>query len=911
MASSAEHAGTSTQQVITSIVTNLIIFSVLVSVFLVLKDRQPRIYRPKTLTNNGTEPLSRSYYSWLIQLLHKSDRFILQQAGIDGYFFTRYLIIISLYCGFSLLYVFPILFPINAANGRNNTGLDQLAFGDVKHKHRYYAHVFVGWIFFWGFLYIVYRELMYFTAMRQVVVTSKKYASKLSERTVLYQNVPERYLVESEIKKLFKGVSKVYISRASPELTQKVNQRSKTVGKLENLLNGFIAKACKTIKKKQLNVAYSEDNSQIFEINKKRPQHKTKFLIGKKIDSIDTYVEEISTLNTEIAELQANHDDNKAWNSVFIEFESQYHAQVAYQTNSSAFPLELATKYVGIEPKDVIWFNMRMLWWERMGRKFGAVAAIVALVILWTIPVAFVGMISQITYLEKKIHWLKFINNLPDVLLGLLTSLAPTIALAVLMMLLPIFIRKMGVTQGATSSQGVEYFTQQAYFAFQVIQVFLVTTIASSATSTVTQIINKPSSAMSLLATNLPKSSNFFVAYIILQGLSGASGVLAQVVGLIVYHLLGMFLDKTVRKQYNRFFSLPSIKYGTSFPVFTNLAVIIFAYAMISPIVLLFGFVGFLLLYIAYLYNFCFVYDQNVDSKGIHYPRALYQTIVGLYLGQICLLGLFIVGKGWGPIILQIICLCVTVFVHVNLSSSFDYLNTGAIPLECMVAKDGKSSTNSYKNITQGGDAEGQDVKELPTKYVMRKYTKNGNATGNKDSSTIMKSIQTDFTYEQPTSVINENENSLVSVPLLADTFETLVDESSVPYYKRFFQPYIFKSYAYCKLKLPLSYMQEEEIDEATYVGNYHLPSVSDKCPLIWLPKDQYGFSDYFVKFLESKKIESTDLGGIVNEKAKVQWVQGCEPGTEPVEEEENNVFADENMISNEDEEWEKHSNMA
>ncbi len=62
--------------------------------------------------------------------------------------------------------------------------------------------------------------------------------------------------------------------------------------------------------------------------------------------------------------------------------------------------------------------------------------------------------------------------------------------------------------------------------------------------------------------------------------------------------------------------------------------------------------------------------------------------------------------------------------------------------------------------------------------------------------------------------------------------------------------------------------MQEEEIDEATYVGNYHLPSVSDKCPLIWLPKDQYGFSDYFVKFLESK-IESTDLGGIVNERLK------------------------------------------
>lgn len=904
MTTNATVTGTSTQQVITAIITNLIIFTVFLIIFIVLKDKQPRIYKPKTLIKDGAESLSTSYFGWVLQLLHKSDRFILQQAGIDGYFFTRYLIIISLYCGASLLYIFPILFSVNATNGNNESGMDLLSYSNVKHKGRYYAHVFVGWVFFWGFLYIIYRELTYFTAMRQAVLTSKRYATKLSERTVLFQNVPRKYLEESEIRKLFTGIKKVYITRAAPELNDKVSERAKLTSKLENTLNGYISKACKTIKKKKLSYSYAEDNQQIYDIVKKRPTHKDKFLIGKKLDTIDFLLEKIPQLNKEIEDLQLNHDEAKPWNSVFIEFESQYHAQIAYQAKTSVVPLDLTPKHIGVEPQDVVWFNMRMLWWERMTRKFSAVSAIVALVILWTIPVAFVGSISQITYLISILPWLKFINNLPSVLKGLLTSLAPTVALAILMMLLPIFIRKMAVTQGAASSQMVEYFTQQSYFAFQVIQVFLVMTIASSATSTVSSIIKEPSSAMSLLATNLPKASNFFVSYIILQGLSGASGAIAQIVGLIVYHLLGFFLDKTVRKQYNRFFSFSSMSFGTSFPVFTNLAVIIFSYAIISPIVLLFGFVGFLVLYIAYLYNFCYVYKQKTDSKGIHYPRALYQTIVGLYIGQICLLGLFVVGKGWGPIVLQIICIGVTAFVHVNMNASFDYLNDSIIPLEAMLAKDGKSSTNSYKNVFADEDDSSEDIKELPTKYVMRKYNKNG--AKQQDVSTVVKSIQTDFTYEQPNSIIEENENSITTIPLLADISDTLVDENSVPYYKRFFQPHIFKSYAYCKQKLPFSYMQEEPIDEKTYIDNYRMPSVSAECPMVWLPKDQYGFSSHFIKLVTSKGIDCTDLGGVINEKGKCEWIKGCEPGMEPVVEDDEGIFADENALLDDTESLEK-----
>lgn len=127
---------------------------------------------------------------------------------------------------------------------------------------------------------------------------------------------------------------------------------------------------------------------------------------------------------------------------------------------------------------------------------------------------------------------------------------------------------------GAPSQAAVELSTQNLYFVFQVVQVFLVVTITSAASSVVTKIIDNPTSAASLLANNLPLASNFYLTYIVLQGLSFTSGALLQIGGLLVGKILGKLLDKTPRKMYTRWSSLAGLGWGTVFPVVTLLAVI-------------------------------------------------------------------------------------------------------------------------------------------------------------------------------------------------------------------------------------------------------------------------------------------------------------------------------------------------
>ena len=105
-------------------------------------------------------------------------------------------------------------------------------------------------------------------------------------------------------------------------------------------------------------------------------------------------------------------------------------------------------------------------------------------------------------------------------------------------------------------------------------QVFLVVTIGSAASSIVQQIINQPTGITNLLATRLPTVSNFYISYFIVQGLSVSSGVISQVVGFVIFTLLYKYLAGTPRALYTKWANLSAISWGSSLPVFTMIAVI-------------------------------------------------------------------------------------------------------------------------------------------------------------------------------------------------------------------------------------------------------------------------------------------------------------------------------------------------
>lgn len=860
----ATSANVSTSTVITTLVANLILCGIFVSCFLILRLKFKRIYSPKSSFDlvedeKKPEPLPKDPFRWIYILLTKPHSFIIQQAGLDGYFFLRYILVIATFftCG---LISWAVLLPVNAANGNGGQGFDQLSISNVKHKQRYYAHVFVGWFFYGTLIFVIYRELFFFNSFRAAVLSSPKYANKLSSRTVLFQSVPDSFLDEKQFFKIFNGVKRIYVARTFRKLDAKVRKRERMAIQLEAAENKLLKKAVKAklkADKKNITIENPNDiNSYVPE--NKRPRHKVGGFFSKKTDTITYLREEIPKIDKEVRSLQKKFRLAKPKNSIFVEFENQYMAQLAYQSTTHHNPMRMGPVYTGVEPGDIDWANLRLFWWERITRRFIAIATICVLIIFWAVPVAFVGVISNLNSLTNKLHWLRWIYRLPHFLLGLITGLLPSIMLALLFALLPMFIRAMAKVAGCVSAQSVELFTQNAYFGFLIINGFLVTTLSSSATSTVTKIVEKPQLAMSLLAENLPKSSNFYISYLILQGLSVAGGSLFQVVGLFLYYILGGILDGTLRKKYARFSGLGTMAWGTTFPVFTNLACITLAYAIISPLIIGFAAVAFFLVYIAYCHNLTYVFVEGTDARGAHYPRALFQTFTGIYLGQLCLLGLFAVGKGWGPIVLQVIGLVVTIFCHLHLNQAFDHLLT-VVPLDCMMPLDGVSKTVSYDGNTE------YKQKVLDLKHQYRK-----GAEHKKDLDKLHHDLESEkVEKEKIKEDLDANVNgSGALVPLLADRdFKTT--ESTNPLV-RFIRPDVFLNYRHTKALLPAVYNVETELVDDKHA--YDQPVVSAKLPTLWIPRDPMGLSKTEIE--ENKKfIDISDENGSFNEKGKIIFI--------------------------------------
>ncbi|KAK6205527.1 uncharacterized protein RJT21DRAFT_79745 [Scheffersomyces amazonensis] len=841
----ATTTATSTSAVLSTLVANLILFGIFIVCFLLLRLKFKRIYSPKSSFELVPEeqrptPLPKDPVSWIFILLTKPHSFIIQQAGIDGYLFLRFLFIFGLTFLFGML-TWTILLPINATNGVGQTGLDQLSISNIKNKHRYYAHAFMSWIFYGGVIFVIYRELFFYNSLRTAVLSSPKYAKKLSSRTVLFQGVPDTLLDEKQFFKIFSGVRRIYVPRTQRELEGKVNKRIQLVNKLEaaenKLLKTAVKNKLKADKKKEVLEPVDEISAYVPE--NKRPRHKIGGFFSKKTDTIRYCQEEIPKLNIEIKKLQKKFRTNKPKNSIFVEFENQYYAQLAYQSTVHHNPLRMKPVFTGIEPSEVNWSNLRIFWWERITRRAIAFSAVVTLIILWAIPVAFVGVISNITYLTNKLPWLRWILRMPHFLLGIVTGLLPTILLAILMMLLPMFIRGMAQVAGAPSLQQVELFTQNTYFAFLMVNGFLVTALASSATSVVTQIIEKPTSALDVLANNLPKSSNFYISYLILQGLTVSSGALFQVVGLFLYYILGYLLDGTVRKKWNRFSGLGSVAWGTTFPIFTNLACITLIYAIISPMILLFATVAFFLIFIAYSHNLTYIFIESPDTRGLHYPRALFQIFTGLYIGQICLLGIFAVGKGWGPIVLQVIGLLFTIFCHFHLNEAFDNL-INVVPFDCMRALDGISNTASYEGVS-----------EYKSKVLDRKKNRKSTQMDKQILEDARESEQIKQDIINEDLAFNEDESEKSIIPLMADRdFKTT--ESKNPLI-RFIRPDVFLNYRHAKSLLPATYNIEPDTTDDKHA--YDMPVVSAICPGVWIPADPMGLS----------KIQIEELSSIVN----------------------------------------------
>lgn len=380
----------------------------------------------------------------------------------------------------------------------------------------------------------------------------------------------------------------------------------------------------------------------------------------------------------------------------------------------------------------------------------------------------------------------------------------------------------------------IELKTQNWYFAFQVVQVFLVATLSGAITKVIDQVLKNPGSVLGLLSANLPLASNFYISYFILLGLSSAAGTLLNIGGFVVVVLLGRVLPgKTPRKIFNKLTKLSAPAWGSEFPKWTNLAVIGITYSGIAPLILGFATVGFCLVYVAFKYNFLYVYETDIDTKGAAYQKAMKQLLTGCYLAEICLIGLFAIPVKnnkmvIGPLVIECLLLFITIVVQLTLGAALRHEEARLayvdepIPFNAhhedgLNGTNGTNGTNGEKTVAP---ADGHTSQHAPKASRIPGFLRN---------------------------IINPERNSMHTLSSKLDQF-------------------------YHKPQEPLP----EEIQKRAYFN----PSVTSPTPVIWIVRDDMGISQREIRDTQKAVpgIAITDEQATFNEKGKVYW-KGVDDG--------------------------------
>lgn len=296
--------------------------------------------------------------------------------------------------------------------------------------------------------------------------------------------------------------------------------------------------------------------------------------------------------------------------------------------------------------------------------------------------------------------------------------------------------------------------------------------------------------------------------------------------------LLGRVLPgSTPRKIFEKLTKLSAPSWGSEFPKWINLGVIAITYSGIAPLILGFATVGFSLIYIAFRYNFLYVYETDLDTKGEAYQKALRQLLTGVYLSEICLIGLFAIATGEntqaaGPLAIMAVLLALTILFQLTLSAALRHE-------EARLAYTDPTPTSTHRP-TNGHHEDGLNGE----KAAAAAQTANASPSQAPKPSRMPAFLR---------NLFNPERHSIQTLSASLDQF-------------------------YHKPQDPLPI----DVQKRAFFN----PSVTSPTPVLWIVRDEMGISAR--EIADSHKavpgLHVTDDQAVFNEKGKVYW-KGVEDG--------------------------------
>ncbi|KAI1823777.1 DUF221-domain-containing protein [Xylaria intraflava] len=781
-----------------------------------------------------TPPPGKGYLNWLFATRNLPDEFLLYHESLDAYLYLRFLRTIIFICVVGCGLTWPVLMPVNATGGGSSTELDRISISNVKKADHLYAHAVIAWVFLGFVMVTIARERLWLISLRRTWTASTPNANRLSSRTVLFLSAPRDALAQNNIHSYFgEGAVRVWPVTKLETLQALVSEQEALVEKLESEEAALILKTNSWWDRCGADGYKIGDMSiyDLVEIVKTVMSLRSMPIpspIDKKPDTITSLRERIREKGNLIEEMRRAYDIGEPHGAaaVFVEFKTQTEAQRAYREVVSPNALALTPRFIGVKPNEVIWDNLTVPPMRRLAREGVALSLVASTIVAWSIPSGLVGLVSNIGYLAENFEWLWFLKELPDAVTGLLSGLLAPLLTNALSKDIPALYRNIFTSAGGPTHPANELRVQRWFYIFQVTQVFLVTAVFSGAATVVSELATRmqdPNSILELLATQLPKSSNYYLTYFMVQGITSAADNLLSSSDLFRHLSFEYWQDETPRQKFNRYTNLKEISWGQVYPKFANFAIIAITYSCIAPLVLGFAAIGLSLYYCSYRYNLFYVMQPKIDTKGQAYTAALQHLLTGVYIGELVLIGFFSLSAAKGPVLITGLLLVVTALYH-GVTNMYMSPLESALPAELVSSAKDTDETTPLLSSLEGGLV-------TPQAHQQGQST-HGPSYTEEHVFTIMARF-----FGSHAFVSDYNK------PWIRDAEDSDTEEQDAPQYA------------------------EEDLQRA-----YLHPALSSRTPVVWMARDDMGTSRMEVRDTEACGLRASDEGAWLDRKRRVQF---------------------------------------
>jgi hypothetical protein len=530
-----------------------------------------------------------------------ADADIVGLCGRDSYLFLRYLRTMVLIYGPLSLIVVPALLSLNlvkAPSGLRGThGMDELSWSNVSTTDtaRLWGHFGCAICIVSYSCFIVNSELKFYLRFFQKPENRKLATSMSSSRhLVLLTDIPDRMQTNGELRKFFsrkipgrlQSVDILHDLRGLSAAIAKRDVKNAQLEKAETLLIQEVDASQERLGVQHTisdrpNVIGPKSASSFYVSDVEREQTRRRGgpwmphipLVGHRKDQIGSLREELALLSRQIQLKQYSSNSYPRQPSAILQFSSKFLAQAVEDFPNRPFPYCMLTRYLGTSTEDINWTNLGSRWWERQLRSILFSILSVAVVLGWTVPIAFTGVLSQLSYLAELFPWLDWVSRLPVWFIAFLQGVLPQITLSVLMLIFPAVLRAIIKQRRLFTKTAIELSLQKYYFAFLFIHLFFTVSISSGVVTVFAELLNSPKLGPIILARNLPKASNYFISYVLFQAFFVSGFIFGQPVG-IVRHAFNSMAATTPRERAANAYNISLIQWGTFFPVYTNMGCI-------------------------------------------------------------------------------------------------------------------------------------------------------------------------------------------------------------------------------------------------------------------------------------------------------------------------------------------------